>query len=192
MQEKIRAAQPAGSTTPLSQAQASALPSGAMSDSEEEEEEGEGAERDRSGHGDEDEEEAGESAAAQQQTLTEDYREEGVVLRNAKLKGPAAEPDPEDEDFIAQFDKMMSSSMQNRTSSTHVKSLDVAIPLHLRGKAPRLEQTEDGTTRMKVTLLSKRKDYKEKELAVPVATELAENMRKKQEVCGCGVCVLLT
>ncbi|KAK7102854.1 regulator of nonsense transcripts 2-like [Littorina saxatilis] len=61
----------------------------------------------------------------------EDEHEDQVRV----LSKPKADPTTEDNDFMTAFDKMMAENIQNRTQeSLKVPQLDIAVPMHLRGK----------------------------------------------------------
>ncbi|XP_025107630.1 regulator of nonsense transcripts 2-like [Pomacea canaliculata] len=62
----------------------------------------------------------------------EDGHEDKVTVLSGR---PKLVPCPEDEDFLAAFDKMMAENIQMRTQeSLKVPQLDIAVPMHLRGK----------------------------------------------------------
>ncbi|XP_076469583.1 regulator of nonsense transcripts 2-like isoform X2 [Babylonia areolata] len=61
----------------------------------------------------------------------EDEHDDQVTL----LSKPKFMPTSEDNDFMAAFDKMMAENIQSRTQeSLKVPQLDIAVPMHLRGK----------------------------------------------------------
>lgn len=82
---------------------------------------------------DEDDDDEGEMNADRKQVEEED----AVVF--LAVEAEAADPDPEDDLFVDEFNKMMTESLQQRHGDqAGVRALDVAIPLNLKGTLPEL------------------------------------------------------
>eukprot|EP01135_Chromosphaera_perkinsii_P001951 Nk52_evm8s214 gene=Nk52_evmTU8s214 len=78
----------------------------------------------------EDEEEEDSDEDSDEEEEDEEDEEEEVHL----LKKPIQEPDSEDEDFVRQFNSMMSGSVNSRREAPGIQKFDIAIPMHLRSK----------------------------------------------------------
>ena len=94
------------------------------------------------------------------------------------------EPDPEDDEFVAEYERMMQAeSKKVRLDAASIGKLDVAIPMHLKGMAPQSFEAEgDGQQRMVYTLLTKKGGKTNaQELAIPVAEDMAGRIIERQK-----------
>eukprot|EP00730_Choanoeca_flexa_P003310 TRINITY_DN11359_c3_g1_i1.p1 TRINITY_DN11359_c3_g1~~TRINITY_DN11359_c3_g1_i1.p1 ORF type:complete len:1196 (+),score=478.84 TRINITY_DN11359_c3_g1_i1:208-3588(+) len=121
---------------------------------------------------DDDEDEEEEAEAAVQAAPQGDY-EELVFWGEAE----EAEPDVDDEAFVNDYAKLMNDMTKPR-AARQAPVLDVAVPMHLKGKGPKEVETDSGDKRLVLTLLTKKK---QQEIHVPAATGMAESMLARQE-----------
>eukprot|EP00050_Salpingoeca_kvevrii_P021480 m.111239 g.111239 ORF g.111239 m.111239 type:complete len:1221 (-) comp9365_c0_seq4:1045-4707(-) len=106
-----------------------------------------------------------------------DEEEEQIKLLSQRPVGD----EPEDKDFVEEFDKLMASSLSTRQlQPTKVTSLDVAIPMHLKNHPPRT--IGDGQKQRVVFTLLTKKGNKQthQEIDVPVGDGLAKRMLERQ------------
>ncbi|XP_030827970.1 regulator of nonsense transcripts 2 [Strongylocentrotus purpuratus] len=109
--------------------------------------------------------------------------------------GPKLLECDEDEDFTAAFDKMLSENIQQRNAeSMKVTQLDIGVPLHIKARTaikpvnfnPFLqpvaaEEPEDPGTVNFVLMTRKGNKQQFKEFEVPVNSELAANLKNREE-----------
>lgn len=149
------------------------LEGGSQEDYEEEEEEEEEVEDDEEEEGDEDE----------NQIIGQDeFEDEDVGVLNS---GPKQIQCVEDDEFMAAFDKMITES-RKVDSNVKIPSVDVAIPMHLRGVGLKTHTDETGQEQdgqyKKFTLVTK-KGHKQqlKDLHIPIDSNLASGLRDTQQ-----------
>lgn len=84
-------------------------------------------------------------------------------------------------DYLHVFPVSLRLSHYVSNGSLQTTALDVAIPMHLQGQAPKMVEDEHsgGAPRMMFTLLTKKK---QQPLAVPMDAAFADRMRQQQEV----------
>ncbi|KAK7464560.1 hypothetical protein BaRGS_00037895 [Batillaria attramentaria] len=120
----------------------------------------------------------------------EDEQEDQVTLLAGRPKVIAC---PEDDDFMTAFDKMMAENIQMRTQeSLKVPQLDIAVPMHLRGKnkktacptsfgAPAPGPTKEEGTVSFVLMTKKGNKQQLTNLDVPVTACFATKFREREE-----------
>lgn len=98
------------------------------------------------------------------------------------LSPPKAEPTVEDKAFLAAFDKLILDDTQNRREENpKVPSLDVAVPMHLKGQRARHNSlTEENESLNFVVMLKKGNKQHFKDLQIPLSSGLAANIRNRQ------------
>jgi len=98
------------------------------------------------------------------------------------LSPPKLEPSVEDKAFVAAFDKLMLDDVQNRREENpKVPSLDVAVPMHLKGQRARHNSlTEENESLNFVVMLKKGNKQHFKDLQIPLSSGLAANIRDRQ------------
>ncbi|KDR21260.1 regulator of nonsense transcripts 2 isoform X2 [Zootermopsis nevadensis] len=103
-------------------------------------------------------------------------------------QGPTHVDCPEDEDFLSAFDRMVSDNIQDRMRETvKPQQVDISVPLHIKGNAKKTyEQLQETRVEEKSTMnfvLMVRKGHKQqyKSLAVPINSELALNLKNREE-----------
>uniref|UniRef100_T1IJL6 Regulator of nonsense transcripts 2 n=1 Tax=Strigamia maritima TaxID=126957 RepID=T1IJL6_STRMM len=157
-----------------------------------------GDESNTEGEGDDDVEMTGDS---QSQPLDAEYHEgdgegydgtESVGEREnddvCVLPGPKPVHCQEDEDFMTAFDKMLAENIQHRNQET-VKppQVDISVPMHVKGTVKRVtvdgHTPEENTSNTMNFILMTRKGNKQqyKNLEVPITSELAQNLKDKEE-----------
>eukprot|EP00795_Rhopilema_esculentum_P002036 gene2037-17601_t len=101
---------------------------------------------------------------------------------NVKLKEvPKFIESADDQDFCSAFDKMMSDSFQGRlTEAMKSTAVDIAIPMHLKGKGKKQQFEENPESVKFVFMLKKGNKQQFKDLNIPVTENLAANIRDKQ------------
>nr|XP_054752267.1 regulator of nonsense transcripts 2-like [Lytechinus pictus] len=108
--------------------------------------------------------------------------------------GPKLLQCDEDEDFTAAFDKMLSENIQQRNAeSMKVTQLDIGVPLHIKARtalkplnfnpfqSSAVEEPEDPGTVNFVLMTRKGNKQQFKEFEVPVNSELAANLKNREE-----------
>ncbi|XP_054280661.1 regulator of nonsense transcripts 2-like isoform X1 [Macrosteles quadrilineatus] len=95
---------------------------------------------------------------------------------------------PEDDDFLAAFDKMVSDNLQDRMrDNVKPQHVDIPVPLHVKTNAKKTyEQLQDPETEEKgtvnfVLMLRKGNKQQYKSVAVPTDSELALNLRSQEK-----------
>lgn len=98
------------------------------------------------------------------------------------LSPPKQEQTVEDKAFLAAFDKLMFDDIQNRREENpKVPSLDVAVPMHLKGQRARHNSlTEESENLNFVVMLKKGNKQQFKDLQIPLSSGLAANIRDRQ------------
>ncbi|PNF37933.1 hypothetical protein B7P43_G03899 [Cryptotermes secundus] len=103
-------------------------------------------------------------------------------------QGPTHVECPEDEDFLSAFDRMVSDNIQDRMRETvKPQQVDISVPLHIKSSAKKTyEQLQETRIEEKCTMnfvLMIRKGHKQqyKSLAVPINSELALNLKNREE-----------
>ncbi|KAG8271341.1 Regulator of nonsense transcripts upf2 [Homalodisca vitripennis] len=96
---------------------------------------------------------------------------------------------PDDDDFLAAFDKMVSDNLQDRMrDNVKPQFVDIPVPLHVKTNAKKTyEQLQEPETEQKETVnfvLMLRKGNKQqyKNVAVPTDSELALNLRSQEKL----------
>uniref|UniRef100_A0A646QJ82 Regulator of nonsense transcripts 2 n=1 Tax=Hemiscolopendra marginata TaxID=943146 RepID=A0A646QJ82_9MYRI len=150
------------------------------------------------GEGEDDVEMTGES---QSQPMDPDYQEndlegdypldsEGDNETGDNVKvlsgGPKHMQCQEDEDFMTAFDRMLSENIQHRSQeAVKPPKVDISVPMHIKGnsnkKVQELPRVEEHTTVNFVLMTRKGNKQQYKNLEVPVTSELAQNLRDKEE-----------
>lgn len=107
-------------------------------------------------------------------------------LNAALPSGPKRVSCPEDDDFLSALDKMVSDNIQDRMrDSVKPQQVDISVPLHVRSTKKTYEQLQevptDNTTVDFVLMLRKGNKQQYKNLAVPVSSELAMNLRNREQ-----------
>lgn len=94
---------------------------------------------------------------------------------------------PEDEEFLNAFERMVSDNIQDRLQETiKPQQVDISVPLHIKGSSKKtyeqLQEEEQEKTNMNFVLML-RKGHKQqyKNLAVPVDSEMALNLKNREE-----------
>lgn len=115
---------------------------------------------------------------------------EGVVMDPSELDAalpiaPRRVGCPEDDDFLSALDKMVSDNIQDRMrDSVKPQQVDISVPLHVKSTKKTYEQLRevpsDSTTVDFVLMLRKGNKQQYKNLAVPVSSELAMNLRNRE------------
>lgn len=132
------------------------------------------------------EEEAYESDYISGDDMVEDQNEtnDGQIFNmdadeNVRLReGPKFVESTDDRDFESAFDKMMNDSFQSRL--TDAMKVDIAIPMHLKGKGKK-QPIEENPDSVKFVLMVKKGNKQQfKDLNIPVTENLAANIRDKQ------------
>ncbi|XP_046622632.1 regulator of nonsense transcripts 2 [Neodiprion virginianus] len=116
---------------------------------------------------------------------------EGVVMDPSELDAalpmaPRRVGCPEDDDFLSALDKMVSDNIQDRMrDSVKPQQVDISVPLHVKSTKKTYEQLREGpsdnTTVDFVLMLRKGNKQQYKNLAVPVSSELAMNLRNREQ-----------
>ncbi|XP_076650949.1 UPF2 regulator of nonsense mediated mRNA decay [Halictus rubicundus] len=110
-----------------------------------------------------------------------------VTELNAALPaGPRRVSCPEDDDFLSALDKMVSDNIQDRMrDSVKPQQVDISVPLHVKTTKKTYEQLQerpsDNNTVDFVLMLRKGNKQQYKNLAVPVSSELAMNLRNREQ-----------
>ncbi|KAF8777511.1 Regulator of nonsense transcripts 2 like protein [Argiope bruennichi] len=119
------------------------------------------------------------------------YDGEAPVVKSSAQAAHCAE----DDDFMAAFDKMLSDSILHRNQESVKPQVDIVIPMNIKGSAikktpkfipptitspPEVKEPEKPTVNF---VLMTRKGNKQqfKNLAVPVTSELAQNLKDREE-----------
>lgn len=93
----------------------------------------------------------------------------------------------EDDDFLSALDKMVSDNIQDRMrDGAKPQQVDISVPLHVKSTKKTYEQLQevsnvDSTTVDFVLMLRKGNKQQYKNLAVPVSSELAMNLRNREQ-----------
>lgn len=94
----------------------------------------------------------------------------------------------EDEDFMASFDKMLSESILHRTQEAVKPQVDIVIPMSVRGGSQKKiystvekKPEEDKNTINFILMTRKGNKPQFKSLEVPVSSELAQNLKDREE-----------
>ncbi|KAG7206291.1 hypothetical protein KM043_003667 [Ampulex compressa] len=116
---------------------------------------------------------------------------EGVLMDVTELNaalpaGPRRVSCPEDDDFLSALDKMVSDNIQDRMrDSVKPQQVDISVPLHVKSTKKTYEQLQekptDNSTVDFVLMLRKGNKQQYKNLAVPVSSELAMNLRNREQ-----------
>lgn len=115
----------------------------------------------------------------------------GVLMDTSELVAalPAAPKRlhcPEDDDFLSALDKMVSDNIQDRMrDAVKPQQVDISVPLHVKSTKKTYEQLQEGpsdsSTMDFVLMLRKGNKQQYKNLAVPVSSELAMNLRNREQ-----------
>ncbi|XP_014219382.1 regulator of nonsense transcripts 2 [Copidosoma floridanum] len=116
----------------------------------------------------------------------------GTVLMDAEMvsvlpSGPKRILCPEDDDFLSALDKMVSDNIQDRMrEGAKSQQVDISVPLHVKSTKKTYEQLQeapvtDSSTVDFVLMLRKGNKQQYKNLAVPVSSELAMNLRNREQ-----------
>ncbi|KAL1487315.1 hypothetical protein MTO96_008098 [Rhipicephalus appendiculatus] len=135
------------------------------------------------------EDEVGSSTEDEAGNLEEDP---GSSQQDVTLVGqrPRRAPCPEDDDFMAAFDKMLSESILHRSQDSVKPQGDIVIPMSLKGTGQQkktysnlLEKKgeEDKNTMNFILMTRKGNKPQFKSLEVPVSSELAQNLKDREE-----------
>ncbi|KAH7947478.1 hypothetical protein HPB52_012310 [Rhipicephalus sanguineus] len=135
------------------------------------------------------EDEVGSSTEDEAGNLDEDP---GSSQQDVTLVGqrPRRAPCPEDDDFMAAFDKMLSESILHRSQDSVKPQGDIVIPMSLKGTGQQkktysnlLEKKgeEDKNTMNFILMTRKGNKPQFKSLEVPVSSELAQNLKDREE-----------
>ena len=128
------------------------------------------------------------------EALGEEAEEDGKVVFLGDEEEDEYE-DPEDDEFVESFRKLLVDTNQarrNDTGNQSVKSFDAAIPLHLKGVLPKRANEDDATNsgddgepkqeRFVFTLLTKKGGKQTtQELVIPAESGLADRMLEVQQ-----------
>ncbi|XP_015127753.1 regulator of nonsense transcripts 2 [Diachasma alloeum] len=116
---------------------------------------------------------------------------EGVILDAAELDaalpaGPKRVSCPEDDDFLSALDKIVSDNIQDRMrDNVKPQQVDISVPIHVKSTKKTYEQLQEGpsdnSTVDFVLMLRKGNKQQYKNLAVPVSSELAMNLRNREQ-----------
>ena len=116
---------------------------------------------------------------------------DGVIMDASELdaalpSGPKRVSCPEDDDFLSALDKMVSDNIQDRMrDSVKPQQVDISVPLHVKSTKKTYEQLQEGpadnTTVDFVLMVRKGNKQQYKNLAVPVSSELAMNLRNREQ-----------
>ncbi|GFS94914.1 regulator of nonsense transcripts 2 [Nephila pilipes] len=121
-----------------------------------------------------------------------DANGEAVVVKSSSQPAQSAE----DDDFMAAFDKMLSDSMLHRNLESVKPQVDIVIPMNIKGgstikKTPKfisptisavLEEKEQEKPTVNFVLMTRKGNKQQfKNLAVPVSSELAQNLKDREE-----------
>lgn len=116
---------------------------------------------------------------------------DGVLMDATELNaalpaGPRRVSCPEDDDFLSALDKMVSDNIQDRMrDSVKPQQVDISVPLHVKSTKKTYEQLQerpsDNSTVDFVLMLRKGNKQQYKNLAVPVSSELAMNLRNREQ-----------
>lgn len=95
----------------------------------------------------------------------------------------------EDNDFLSALDKMVSDNIQDRMrDSVKPQQVDISVPLHVKSTKKTYEQLQeaekpatDSSTVDFVLMLRKGNKAQYKNLAVPAASDLATNLRNREQ-----------
>ncbi|CAG0922644.1 unnamed protein product [Notodromas monacha] len=117
------------------------------------------------------------------------YQLEDVETRVTDLKREVIEC-PENDDFVSSFDKLVSESILERSKETAKvpSSVNIAVPIHVRSSNKRktyeqLQNPEVETSTMKFVLMTRKGNKQQfKDIIVPVDSDLAKNLRSREEV----------
>lgn len=135
------------------------------------------------------EDEVGSSTEDETGNLEEDA---GSSPQDVTLVGqrPRRAPCPEDDDFMAAFDKMLSESILHRSQDSVKPQADIVIPMSLKSGSQQkktysnlLEKKcdEDKNTMNFILMTRKGNKPQFKSLEVPVSSELAQNLKDREE-----------
>lgn len=111
---------------------------------------------------------------------------DATELEAALPAGPRRMSCPEDDDFMSALDKMVSDNIQDRMrDSVKPQQIDISVPLHVKSTKKTYEQLQerpsDNNTVDFVLMLRKGNKQQYKNLAVPVSSELAMNLRNREQ-----------
>ncbi|XP_012145695.1 UPF2 regulator of nonsense mediated mRNA decay isoform X2 [Megachile rotundata] len=116
---------------------------------------------------------------------------DGVIMDVTELNaalpaGPRRVSCPEDDDFLSALDKMVSDNIQDRMrDSVKPQQVDISVPLHVKSTKKTYEQLQERPTDTNtvdfVLMLRKGNKQQYKNLAVPVSSELAMNLRNREQ-----------
>ncbi|XP_011314973.1 regulator of nonsense transcripts 2 [Fopius arisanus] len=116
---------------------------------------------------------------------------EGVVLDASELNaalpaGPKRVSCPEDDDFLSALDKIVSDNIQDRMrDNVKPQQVDISVPIHVKSTKKTYEQLQEGpsdnSTVDFVLMVRKGNKQQYKSLAVPVSSELAKNLRNREQ-----------
>ncbi|XP_020615608.1 regulator of nonsense transcripts 2-like isoform X2 [Orbicella faveolata] len=98
------------------------------------------------------------------------------------LSPPKPEPTVEDRAFLAALDKLLVDDVQTRREENpKVPSLDVAVPMHLKGQRARHNSLSEESENLNfVVMLKKGNKQQFKDLQIPLSSGLAANIRDRQ------------
>ncbi|KAJ8678900.1 hypothetical protein QAD02_014687 [Eretmocerus hayati] len=115
----------------------------------------------------------------------------GGVMMDSEIvaalpSGPRHVNCPEDDDFLSALDKMVSDNIQDRMrDAVKPQQVDISVPLHVKSTKKTYEQLQEGppddSTVDFVLMLRKGNKQQYKNLAVPVSSELAMNLRNREQ-----------
>ncbi|XP_058806384.1 regulator of nonsense transcripts 2 [Phymastichus coffea] len=124
------------------------------------------------------------------QSLSEGCHD-GVIMDTSELvaalpSAPKRVHCPEDDDFLSALDKMVSDNIQDRMrDAVKPQHVDISVPLHVKSTKKTYEQLQEGppdnSTVDFVLMVRKGNKQQYKQLAVPVASELAKNLRNREQ-----------
>ncbi|XP_063980636.1 regulator of nonsense transcripts 2 [Diachasmimorpha longicaudata] len=125
------------------------------------------------------------------QSLSQGINEGGVILDASELDaalpaGPKRVSCPEDDDFLSALDKIVSDNIQDRMrDNVKAQQVDISVPIHVKSTKKTYEQLQEGpsdnSTVDFVLMLRKGNKQQYKNLAVPVSSELAMNLRNREQ-----------
>lgn len=135
------------------------------------------------------EDEVGLSSDEEAGNLEEDpgSSQQDVTLVNQR---PRQAPCPEDEDFMADFDKMLSESILHRSQDSVKPQADIVIPMSLKNSSQQKKtysnllekKSEESKNTMNFILMTRKGNKPQfKSLEVPVSSELAQNLKDREE-----------